>query len=311
MKQWMNSIRRSQYYRKSSLTALIVNLIFMESLLFVIGYLWFVYRTGNPLLSLLLTLLILTLLTMAFVMQQGKSFRKKKAEIRRQTGRDFLAEELKQLNSDEFKWQVTRLLMNLEGVSDIREQESFLETCLHGRKTAIGIYHDSFDEEVPPRRLADFLNQARVEGFPQAVFVASGSYSDSCRTMVEKKSSIRVQLLDLNDLLDKMEQVGMFPDEKTIDTLIDRAASNRRQKLKAVKNEMVAPKRIRTYLGYSLFFYVLSRFFPTLSLYYVLVSLVFLFLALLACFLWAKNKKRAKTGEQLLDPPVSETHQGS
>ena len=59
MQKWLGSIRRYRYYRGSSLLAPIINLIFAELLLFVIGYLWFVQRTKIPLLSLILTLIIM------------------------------------------------------------------------------------------------------------------------------------------------------------------------------------------------------------------------------------------------------------
>ena len=192
MQKWLDSIRRCRYYWGSSLLAPVINLIFAELLLFVIGYLWFVQRTKIPLLSLVLTLIIMVLLTAAILLQQRKSFQKRKAEARRKVGRDFLADKLKQLDPEEFKWQVTRLLLKLEGISDIREQGHFLETTLHGRKTAIGIYHTDFDEEVPHARLTDFLNQARLEGYLQALFITSGSFSDASKAAAEKRNAARV-----------------------------------------------------------------------------------------------------------------------
>lgn len=305
MQKWLGSIRRYRYYRGSSLLAPIINLIFAELLLFVIGYLWFVQRTKIPLLSLILTLIIMALLTAAILLQQRKSFQKKKVEVRRKVGRDYLVDHMKQLDSEEFKWQVTRLLLKLEGISDIRDQQHFLETTLHGRKTAIGIYHTNFDEEVPHTRLTEFLNQAKLEGYLQALFITSGSFSDSCRAVAEKKSATRVQLLSLEDLLNRMELTGMFPDEKTIDALINKEINSREKKLEILKKEILMPKRIRAYLGYALLLFVLSRLFKSFSTYYVLISVIFLLLAALTWFIGLKNQKNPGKRDSLLDPPAT------
>lgn len=311
MQKWLDSIRRCRYYWGSSLLAPVINLIFAELLLFVIGYLWFVQRTKIPLLSLVLTLIIMVLLTAAILLQQRKSFQKRKAEARRKVGRDFLADKLKQLDPEEFKWQVTRLLLKLEGISDIREQGHFLETTLHGRKTAIGIYHTDFDEEVPHARLTDFLNQARLKGYLQALFITSGSFSDASKAAAEKRNAARVQLLSLEELLNRMELTGMFPDDKTIDALIDKEIKSRKQRLALLKKEILMPRRIRTYLGYALLLFVLSRLFKSYSLYYVLMAVIFLLLAALTWLVWLKGRRDPDRRESLLDPPAADSRQGS
>ena len=65
MQKWLDSIRRYRYYRGSSLLIPVINLIFVQLLLLIIGYLWFVQRTKIPLLSLILTLTIVVLFTIA------------------------------------------------------------------------------------------------------------------------------------------------------------------------------------------------------------------------------------------------------
>ena len=74
MRKWLDSIRRYRFYRDSSLLAPVINLVFIQALILIIGYLWFVQRTKIPLLSLILTLIISGLLTLAFLLQERKSF---------------------------------------------------------------------------------------------------------------------------------------------------------------------------------------------------------------------------------------------
>jgi hypothetical protein len=134
--------------------------------------------------------------------------------------------------------------------------------------------------------------------------VTSGVYPEACRDLANKKGALQVQLMDTEDLLDLMEGVGMLPDDKIIDGIIDKKIFNRREKLQAVKKEILTPKRIRTYLGYSLFFFVLSRIFDRMSLYYLLVAVAFLALALLIWFYNRKNPEKVDEQEPLLKKPV-------
>ena len=311
MQKWLDSIRRWSYYRGSSLLAPVINLLVFQLVVLAAAYLWFVQRTKIPLLSLILSLIIITLLTLAVLLQERKSFKIKKAEKRRRIGRDYLKNKIKQLNQDEFKWQVAQLLLKIKGINDIQDQEYFLGTILHGRKTAVGIYHADYEDEVPPPTLAEFLNQAALEGYTQALFITSGTYTDKCRALADKKSSMKIQLMDLEDMLDYMEQTGLFPDENTIDRLIDREISSGNKKLQLIKKHLLMPKRIRTYLVYSLLFLVLSRIFGNMLIYYTLVSVFFLAMAVFTWLFNYKNQDRPGKSKSLLDPPSAGSRQGS
>ena len=308
MKKWLEALRFSSYYRGSSLSALVMNLVFAEFVLFIAGYLWFVQRTKIPLLALILTLTLTSLLTIAFVLRYQKVYKKKKAEARRRLGREFMADGLNRLSSDEFQWQVMRLLLRLDGITNIQSNGEFLETTLQGKKTAIGCYHAGIGEKISQRRLVDFLNQAKLEGYSNAIYVTSGGYPETLRELEKSKSSLKIQLLDMDNLLDQMEGAGMFPDEKSIDGLLEKKIFNRRKKLQELKKEILTPKRIRTYLSYSLFFFVLSRMFRQMSLYYLLVSVVFLLLALLV---WLYSRKRPLQSEEKELLPYSSPSQKS
>ena len=77
--------------------------------------------------------------------------------------------------------------------------------------------------------LASFLTQVKAEGFTEAIFLASGTYSEPCKVLAEKKKTMVTHLLDLDDILDIMEKSGMFPPERVIDTLIDEEILRRKQ----------------------------------------------------------------------------------
>jgi hypothetical protein len=162
--KWKRNIKRNNYYRNSKISFLgrTMNLLLAELILFIIGYLWFIQKTKIPMLSLFLSLTINALMTIAYVLRSRKFFLKKRTETRRQVARDFLAEHIKQLEPDEFKWQITRVLLKLNGIENIEDKGNFLVTDFQGKRVAIGYYNDKFGEEVSPRELADFLNQAKT-----------------------------------------------------------------------------------------------------------------------------------------------------
>ncbi|NLB41365.1 MAG: restriction endonuclease, partial [Clostridiales bacterium] len=205
---------------------------------------------------------------------------------------------------EEFQWQIMRLLLKLDGITDINCSGDILETAIEGKKAVIACHHAGLKEEISPRQLSAFLNQAKLSGFSYAIYVTSGVYPEACRDLANKKGALQVQLMDTEDLLDLMEGVGMLPDDKIIDGIIDKKIFNRREKLQAVKKEILTPNRIRTYLGYSLFFFVLSRIFDRMSLYYLLVAVAFLALALLIWFYNRKNPEKVDEQEPLLKKPV-------
>ncbi len=298
--EWKIRRKRTRYYRQGKSMPLpiwILNLLLAESFLFMAGYLWFLHRTRIPMLSLTLALIINALVTVAFALRKRKSFQKEKADGRRQVAKKYLTENIRQLDRTQFKWQITRILLKCRGIRDLKDQGDHLEATFHGKKTAIGCYHADLGEEVPPQALNTFLSQAKAEGAAEAVFISSGTYSESCRTISEKKSRIPVHLLDLDSLLQIMEECGMFPEGKLIDNRIDEEINHQKQKPDVLRKELWTPKRIRTNLGYSLLFLLLSRWLKSQSVYYTVVSAAF-FLFALGSWLWNKKTGSEPTKEQ-------------
>jgi ABC-type multidrug transport system fused ATPase/permease subunit len=298
--KWSFSMKRRSYYRQNkgiSLFGRILNLFFAELLLFAAGYVWFVQRTKVPTLALILNSAVNGLLITAYILWDRKSYQKKKTTVKKKAAREFLTSRIRQLDPEEFKWQIMRLLLKLEQIGDIKNRAGFLETTFNGKRMAVGYYNAAFGEDVSPQQLASFLNQAKKEGYPEALFASTGKYSEQCSILTEKKSTMTVHLLDMDDLLEIMEKSGMYPDDRTIDAVIDKEIRSRKRKFLIFKKEILTPKRIRTYLGYSLFFVVLSALFQTMSLYYTLVSIAFFMLALLS-FIWGMRNPAEPEGSK-------------
>ena len=129
--------------------------------------------------ALFLTLTILSLVTAALVLRHYQSYQKKKAEARRRAGREFLASELRKLNSDEFKLQIMNLLMQLSSIADVKTSE-FLEAFIKAKEPPLAAAVLNLKKKS--RKLNQrFYQLARMEGYSQAVFITSGKYSDKCR----------------------------------------------------------------------------------------------------------------------------------
>ncbi len=301
--EWKIRRKRTRYYQQGKSIPLpiwILNFLLAEFFLFTAGYLWFLYRTRIPMLSLALALTINALITVAFALRKQKSFQKQKADSRRQVAKKYLTENIRQLDRTQFQWQIAQMLLKCRGIGSLKDRGDHLEATFHGKKTAIGCYHANLGEEVPPQELNTFLSRAKAEEAVEAVFISSGTYSESCRTISEKKSRIPVHLLDLDSLLQIMENCGMFPEESIIDNRIDEEINHQKRKPDVLRKELRTPKRIRTNLGYSFLFLLLSRwlkFQPVQSAYYTVVSAVF-FLFALGSWIWNKKTGSEPTKEQ-------------
>ena len=291
-RDWNYRIKLNNYYQGDKSTpvlAKLINLLFTNLVIFILSYLWFVQRTKKPLIALILSLVITSLLGAAIYIRKRKWMLKRKNIKRKAVAMDFLLDRLKQLNSEEFKWQMMRLLLKLPGIGNIKSRTGYLESTLQGRKIAIGYHNANFDEELSPQLLASFLHTIRMEGYKEVIFVTSGSYNEQCKTLAEKKSTVKVHLFDKTDLLNIMEKSNMFPEDQVIDSLIYKEISKQQRSYMIFKKEILTPKRIRTYLGYFVFFMVLSGIFRTFAVYYMFISAIFLALALVAYFWGGKN----------------------
>ena len=97
-----------------------LNLIFSQVLLVLVTYIWFLSRLRGPRAALLLTIVLTVLLNLAYWLKRKEQIRKKGALRRRDLARDYTLDRLIKMGSEEFKWQILRLVLKIPGSSNIK-----------------------------------------------------------------------------------------------------------------------------------------------------------------------------------------------
>lgn len=263
-----------------SLAGKVLNIIFFNLMAFIFSYLWFMHRTGRLQASLLLAALLALLLDLAWWLYKRRLLKQKRQEKREQAAREYVYAKLIRLGPEEFKWEILKLVLRLPGAGSIKARLGFMETRVNGRRTAIGYFNDRFGDGVSARMLASFIQKAIKTGCNDAIFLTSGEYSEECREYAASVKNLKLYLLGKEDLLDMMEQAGMFPDDSAIDIQIDRMMKAGRRDYSRLRKEILAPRRAVSYLRYALFFMLAAMVVGAYRTYYLIFAAVFALMAL-------------------------------
>jgi hypothetical protein len=278
-----------------------LNLIFSQVLLVLVTYIWFLSRLRGPRAALLLTIVLTVLLNLAYWLKRKEQIRKKGALRRRDLARDYTLDRLIKMGSEEFKWQILRLVLKIPGSSNIKVKDRYLETRIKGRKIAIAYYNDRFSEDLSPKLLSSFVNKIKAAGYEEAIFLTTGLYSEKSRDYVNRINRLKLRLLDKQDMLDLMEGLEMLADEDLIDGLVKKRIEQAGPDFARIRKEILRPRRTRTYLGYALFFTLASLVINSFKLYYLIFAGLFILLALVSWFRSRIRPRPASKGFSLID----------
>jgi hypothetical protein len=293
--------------KQSSTISRVIDFLFIRVVILGGAFVWFAWRTGNLVLSIVLSLIVTILLSISLHLWKRRKLLSSRALKRRQIQREYLTERLAGLDSEEFKWQLMKILLKLPGIGVIKCRQHYLEIRLYGRKIAIGYHHGDPEEPVSPKQLSLWIRGVRVEDFHRVYFITSGEFKEGCRALAAGSRSLRLKLIDREGLIDLMEKTNLVPDEDTIDRLISKKINVPSNNRAAVKKEILTKKRIRTYLAYTLLFVVIASAVKVYSVYYYLLSALFLILAVIT-YIWnLKNSRADEDPDALFQPTCPES----
>jgi len=286
----------------SSAISRAIDFLFLRTIILGAAFVWFAWRTGSLVLSIILAFIVTILLSLSLHLWKRRKLLSSRTAKRREIRRKYLLEKLADLNNEEFKWQLMKILLKLPGIGVIKCRQNYLETLLYGRKIAIGYHHGDPEDPVSLRQLSLWIREVRMEGFHRLYYITPGKFKEGCHTMNENSPSLHLKLIDGEGLVDLMEKTNLVPDDKIIDNLIDKRISSSKNNRGSIKKEILTKKRIRTYLAYSLFFVVIASAIKLYSLYYYLLSVLFLIMAAIT-YLWnAKGSQPDEEPDALFQP---------
>ena len=273
----------------SSFIRIISDILFINIAIWVLVYLWIVYRTKSPLLSALISLAAVGLLDVMIYIRKHKIYVKNREKRRKESVVNHLSHRIRLLNVEEFQLQLIKILLNCKGFSNIKEGKGLLTAEYYDRPVAIGFHHPPPGEKTPFLKIWEFVHLAKNLGFEQGFFFTSSSFDENCDEEKIKPLGFSICLMDFSYIMDRMEEAGMFPDEDTIDQLIEGEIQREKNNKQKLKKQILNQYKSRQYLKASILFLAGGILFRSSRLYYLIVALFFASLTLIIKLLSLKS----------------------
>lgn len=307
-KSYHEKIKMRNYYLRNtgktrSPLGRVFDFVFLRIAIFIASYIWFIQRTKSLKLSLQLAILFTLFASLALHLWVRKQVEKKGAKMRKEVARNFLMDEIMQLDKKEFQDQLVKLLKKIDRFTEVKSREKLIETHYDNNlPIAIGFNHIPHTEDTSPQEIKDFIHRIETAGFSYGWFITPGSFKESSIEMIQKYSKVKIEAIDGQQLLNMMEEAGMIPDEKTIDEIIIKKIEGNKRQWDKIKKEIITPKKVKSCLIYSLIFFIISQLLVSSSLYYLVLSVLFVFLALITYMLRPKEEDKISSAA----PPIPE-----
>lgn len=286
LKTYSDKMRAFSYYMGNKdaprpIIGILMDFSLMLIAVFILLYIWLVYRTKSPFLSLSMSLVITSLFGFALYLKKRTTYKIKRNQLRKHIGREYMASSLSVLSRQEFEWQIIRILSDVKNLTNIEQRQGYLRAQYNGAPIAIGYHH------APPKgyesyeRVWTFYSSLRSRGYSSLFYISSGYFEDACQNIPTEELEIPISLLDIDNLLDLMEEAGMAPNEELLDYLFEEKIKKNRKKHKREKDKIAGPHRYRRFMISSLLFLGASFLFRSYFLFYFVLSILFFVLGII------------------------------
>lgn len=299
-KKIMFKIREWNYYLQEdnkpvSILSWITDIVVASILIFIISYLWFVYKTKTPLLSIFLALTIAVVISVVFYNSKKKHLNKKRQEKQNKISREHAKNDLFKLNSEQFKHHLINLLQMTDKFSHIKDNNGFVKAMYENSQILIGFHHMPYNEPIPTHKLYEFMEIMQRWGYSTGFFFTNSSFSNACHNMIENNLHIMVHLIDIEQLLNIMEEVGILKDKKTVHKHIKQEIEKVKPTWEEAKKNVLTTATTRTYIVYGILFLLISFLSGTFFIYYLIIALFFFVLGLLVYLTIPQQNESKKT----------------
>lgn len=261
--------------------------IIMDFLLILLGlfsllYLWLVYRTKSPLLSLIISLLVTGLFGFGLFLKKRSGYRKNRNRMRRFVAREYMADKLSLLSRQEFEWHIIKALSSIKELSNLEQRKGYFKALYNNMPVAIGYHQAPPNGHETYEGVWSFYNSFRSRGYSGLIYISSGYFEEACHNLEDRDLDTPITLLNIDNLLDLMEKAHMHPDEEFLDDLVQEKIRKYREKLNKDKEKVPAFYKLKRYITSSLLFFGASFLFPSYFPFYFVLSILFLVLGLLS-----------------------------
>ena len=276
--------------KPTSIVSWLVDAIVLASASLAISYLWFVYKTKTPWLSVIFAIVVTGAISAAHLKLRAKQLERKRQARLNSAAATYRKKELLSLTPEQFKWRLAKALFHSGKFEDIKIGKRFLKATYKGKQALIGFYHAPYSQQVPPFEVYKFLEILKHCGYTTGFYFTSSSFSDTCYAIQQDHDDLELHLLDGDGLLKIMEKSGMFNDRDAVNLYLKSEIDRSRLRRRQARRRLLTPAKARTYILYGLLFLVASFIFQTYFIYYLILSVSFVLLGILVYIAHPKAK---------------------
>ncbi len=305
LKRLCTKIGEWNYYleegdKPASIVSWLIDAIMLASAALVTSYLWFVYKTKIPWLSLILAIVVAGAISMAHFKLRAKQFERKRQAKLISAAATYRKKELLNLTPEQFKWRLAKALHHSGKFEDIKIGKRFFKATYKGKQALIGFYHTPYSQQVPPFEVYKFLRILKHCGYTTGFYFTSSSFSDTCHAILQDHDDVELYLINGDGVVKMMEKSGIFDDQDAINLYLKSEIEKSRLRRKKARENLLTPAKARTYILYGLLFLVASFIFQAYFIYYLILSVSFVLLGILA-YIAHPRAKGVKAQDEVLN----------
>ncbi|MBM7582656.1 hypothetical protein JOD02_001513 [Caldicoprobacter guelmensis] len=304
LKRLFSKISEWNYYiegdKPASILSWVVDAIILSILTLCMSYLWFVYQSKIPWLSLIFALMATATVNIVYLQWRAGQFKRKKQAKLNKIAAAHRIKSLMQLTPTQFKWQLAKALLHSGKFEDIKVGKKFLKAKYDGRQALISFYHTPYSQQVPPFEIYKFLNVLKHSGYTTGFYFTLSSFSNTCNAILQDHDDIELHLIDGNNLIKIMEKAGIFNDSDAIKLHLRDEIEKSKIKKKQARKNLFTPAKAKTYIFYGFLFLAVSFLFRTYFIYYIILSVSFVLLGILV-YIANPGTKETKSQDEVLN----------
>ncbi|MCC5912539.1 MAG: restriction endonuclease [Clostridiaceae bacterium] len=301
-----NSRRFRLYYNQNkedtrSSTAKIVDYVIWRIILFF-GVLFMLYFRGMTIYtSTIIATLTLTGLHIVSIKLRSNRIEDLKKEKRRVVATQRIYKEIMNKTFDELKEYVEKIFSE-RGFNNIRHLHSdtrniLMEGFYGGEKIMISFYLHKNDYDVELKDIREFLCKVIEHDVKKGIVITTADFTQDSYNFIENiNKNYKISLMNKELLMKIIEVNEMFPTEEEIDEIIDNKISKSEIKWQKYKTAAFSSKKIKGYVGLSIYL-IITAFYIPYTFYYIVVASITLSLALISFILYLKKNMEKEEGE--------------
>jgi len=289
----LNSFK-TELFGNRNLLARVMDAFFLRLIILFISYLWFLYQTRYIGLSIILSIVMTILISLALYLLKRIRLIRILEEKRREYGKKLALEKLVAMDPVSFQ-EFLFTLMNLNPeYEDIKRKGQFLTGQCKGSPFLLKALQRPPKMEIQYTDVTEFRYEVKEHHGQWGILVTTSLFSESAMMEAEKKNDTPIILMDKDKLVELMESKNLLPDEQEVDAYMTRQLQTQQANRRKLKEEILLPQKSRSYFLYGVILSIAS-FITGLTTYYPMLAMICFALSAITFLQSQKKKKRGPT----------------